>query len=65
MREHETRTAVCDIVHNYNAVGTSIVSGSDSAEALLTCQGNGMSAAPLVSPEQTCCVPLTVKNLAY
>ena len=65
MHKHEARTAICDIIDNYNAVGTSIVSRSDCAEAFLTCQEGGVSAAPLVSREQTCCIPLKAKCLAY
>ena len=65
MREHETRTAIRDIVYNHDAMGTSIVSRSDCAETFLTCQEGRVSAAPLVLPEQTCCIPLTMKFLEY
>jgi hypothetical protein len=65
MREHETRTAVRDVVYNHDAMGTSIVSRSDCAETLLTCQDGGVSATPLISPEQTCCIPLKMTRLEH
>lgn len=59
------RTAVRDIVYNYDTVCTSIVSRGNCAEAFLTCQEGRVSVAPLVSLEQTCCIPLTTERLAY
>jgi len=65
MHEHGTCTAVRDIIYDHDAMGTSIVGRSDCAEAFLTCQEDAVSAAPRVSPEPTCCVPLTAKFHVY